>query len=146
MIIQDEITDYAVTLYAFLPNDHGFQLPVIKKENWSTRITYKKGNIAIEIELDFRELSVLLSVLRLDDGNLPSGYYLSSGKKSRIYLLLLISEKKWDVDITTQSILKSRVSRVNRDTNYFKERLEQNRIILQDCVKKIIDLGENIFI
>jgi hypothetical protein len=79
MISQDDITNFSITEYSFLCDIYKFKGPRIKKESWSTQIGYLRGEIAIEIRLDFRDLVVDLFVVRLENGRLPKGYYISAG-------------------------------------------------------------------
>lgn len=145
MISQNDIANYMINEYAFLPKEYGFYGPIIKEESWSTRVAYQKNGIAIEVKLDFRELAVYLFVIRLENGELPKGYYLTAGKKSRIYLLQLISDRKWPVDKVSLQNLKIKTNRVNRDSNYFKEKLKHYHRVLVDCIDKILEENISIF-
>lgn len=146
MISQDEITKFSITEYSFLCDAYGFKSPLITKESWSTQIDYRKGEIAIEINLDFRDFIVELFVVRLEAGKLPKGYYVSAGKKSRIYLLHLITNKNWSIDEIALQNLQSKTNRSQRgDSNYFKEELRNYRVVLSTCIDKILEERTNLF-
>lgn len=82
----NEVTEEAIKSFAFLKSEYGFTGPSICEESWKTSVAFLGETIGIELELDFRDMGVFVLVVRLENGNLPGGYYVSEGKKVRLHL------------------------------------------------------------
>ena len=77
---------------------HGFAEPIVSKGNGSTTIDWLHIDIALEVEIDWRDLDVFVLLVRLENGKLPQGYYVSEGKPCRFHLQKVITDRKWVVD------------------------------------------------
>jgi hypothetical protein len=62
---------------------YGFSTPLVKSEDWSTTITLMLTRIALEIEMDWRDFDIFVLIVRLENGNLPCGYYVSNGRPQK---------------------------------------------------------------
>ena len=123
MISQDDITSFSLAEYSFLRDDE----------------------IAVEINLDFRDFVVDLFIVRLEDGKLPKGYYVSAGRKLRIFLLNILADKSWPVDEALLINLRTKTNRADRDSTHFKKRLYQYRLVLTSFMDKILEQGTDLF-
>jgi hypothetical protein len=65
-------------------------------DNWNFTLSYLsfKQEIAIEFEIDFREIDVFVLITILQKGKLPNGYYMEKGKKVKFHLEELIEHGK----------------------------------------------------
>jgi hypothetical protein len=88
-----ELTSFALAEFKPLVDEYGFKDPSIANEGWMTRIDYLGSNLGIELELDWRDFAFFVLVVRLENGRLPGGYYVSNGKKCRKHLLSLLDER-----------------------------------------------------
>jgi len=84
-----------------------FASPTVTLTPAMTTIAWLHSNVAIELELDWRELSISCLIVRLEDGKMPDGYYMSNGKPCRYYLQKLIRKHTWH---TTQLELQHTIS------------------------------------
>ncbi|MEG1244009.1 MAG: hypothetical protein RSD17_04170, partial [Oscillospiraceae bacterium] len=61
---------------------------VEKSDLWDFTLSYlafDKG-IAIEFEIDYRDLDLFVLITLLENGDLPKGYYMNDGKPVRVHL------------------------------------------------------------
>ena len=89
---QKELLSFVLSEFRPLVEEHGFNDPVTVDEDWITRVDYLGDKLGLELELDWRDFAVFVLVVRLEDGKLPSGYYVSNGKKCRKHLLNVLQE------------------------------------------------------
>jgi hypothetical protein len=59
---REVIENFAESEFAFLP-PLGFSKPVVERNSWGTSVDWFQGPIALELELDFRDLEVFCLVL-----------------------------------------------------------------------------------
>lgn len=74
----------------------GYNKIVEKNDVWNYTLSYlsfEKG-LAIEFEVDYRDLDIFVLVTKLENNNLPKGYYMNEGKNVRIHLEKLFENKK----------------------------------------------------
>lgn len=90
-----EIEDFALSEFGTLLMEHGFSAAKLEHDDVKTRIEFLKNDIAVEIELDWRDFIAFVLLVRLKDGNLPNGYYVADGKKCRKHLGKVIQEQGW---------------------------------------------------
>lgn len=95
MTTREDIEGMVLREFSALHDRHGYGAPLITKEGWLTRIDFRKGDIAIELELDWRDTLLSVLVVRLDDGHLPKGYYVDDGRPCRKHLVSLARERHW---------------------------------------------------
>jgi hypothetical protein len=86
---KEEVELAALSAFSSLTERYGYAGPIVQKNDHSTSIGYVRGDIAIEVRLDWIEADVSLFLARpTRDGKLPSGYYLSdAGELVRVYLV-----------------------------------------------------------
>ncbi len=140
MFTQQEVEHFVIQKFAVLQSEYNFKPPKVKKEGWITRIDFIKGDIAIEVELDWREFDVFLLIVRLEAGKLPQGYYISDGKRCRQHLLTLIKEKRWPVDqaLVSQIRSRARTDPRKRETGELKTRIASYQVLLLSCLSRIL--------
>ena len=64
---------YAKQHFSSLEQEFGYSAPLIKRETFCTLIQYLgQRGLAVEIEIEHREVAVFLSIVRLKDGALPN--------------------------------------------------------------------------
>lgn len=139
-----EITGLLASLHSY-----GFSKPIVSDEDWSTSLTFMLTDIALEIELDWRDFDVFVLVVRLESGKLPNGYYVSEGRPCRYHLQKVISDRGWSVDQAAlamvspikngkqTNIVRSKDDLVNRFCVYKK--------ILDECIVDLVDEKDKIF-
>lgn len=121
--------------------DYGFKGPIVTDDNLITTIDWLDDGIALEVELDWRDLDIFVLLVRLEDGKLPKGYYVSNGKPCRFHLQKVIKERHWQVD---QEAFRSITSgtgankRRNLTIDDLKERFKLYKAILMLCLDKLI--------
>lgn len=132
----EKIIDLLKSLYSY-----GFSKPIVSQDDWSTSIIFKLTNIALEIELDWRDFNVFVLVVRMERGNLPSGYYVSAGKPCRYHLQKVISDRRWNVDQEAFAELtpkkNSRRQKILWSEDMMFDRFLAYKIVLDDCVDKL---------
>jgi hypothetical protein len=128
---------------------YGFSQPRITQEEWSTTITLMLTDIALEIEIDWRDFDIFVLVVRLENGNLPSGYYVSEGRPCRYHLQKIISDRKWNVDqdalatISPENTGKRQGSKRSEDG--MLNRFRAYKVVLDSCVKILVEEGVSVF-
>lgn len=147
MSVQQEVEEFALQSFAVLQSDYHFKPPRIRREGWITWIDFIRDDIAVELEIDWREFDVFLLIVRLDGGKLPpKGRYICDGKKCRIYLLNLIEEKQWVVDRAIVSRIRSRPSDPHiREAGYLKAQIANYLELLLSCISRIFAERSNLF-
>lgn len=138
------VEKYAIKKLSAL-DAHGFSLPTAKREKWSTTVSSLSSDIAIELELDWRELDVFVLVTALSDGRLPGGYYVSEGKKCRIHLEDVLKDRCGISDADIQSFLKNQPSRSERDETTMKSRLDDYMRLVEQHISVIKEHGLRVF-
>ena len=87
-----DIEKKTIEFFNFLNNDYGFSGPTITEDTWMTTIAYLGQEIGVELEIDFRDMYIFVLIVRLSNGKLPSGYFVSNGKVNRIHLEKVIND------------------------------------------------------
>ena len=143
---QTEIEDWTVSLFRDLVS-YGFSGPRIVHQSWVTGIDWSYLGISIEIELDWREREVSCLIVRLENGNLPAGYYVSNGMPCRYHLLKIIRLRKWPADQDAMNAILSRRKphTVPRDSEEMKRYLQAHKSIVISCVMNITSEANDIF-
>lgn len=134
-----EITEFVLKEFAELVNRWGFQAPKVTEEDWMTRIDYIKGDLGFEVELDWRDFDLFALLVRLENGNLPSGYYVSNGRKCRKHLNNIIREQRWS-QVPVQTSPKRA-----RTVADIKQAADQAKRTLIAHLDRIIQAGDTLF-
>lgn len=140
----NRIEEYAIKKLSIL-DVHGFLRSAVKRERWSTTVSYLSSDIAIEVELDWRELDVFILVTALLDGSLPDGYYVSGGKKCRIHLEKVLKDGCAISESEIRSSLKKQPPRSERNETTMKGRVDDYVRLLERHMSKIKEQGLRLF-
>lgn len=136
---QKSVLDFALSEFQFVVNKYGFDKPIIEEKGGITTIDYLKKNIGIEIELDWRDMSASLMVVRLENGCLPDGYYVSNGKTCRKHLRRVFCDHGWAWDGGKNKSLSP------RSMARMKDDISADRRNLIARIKDVV-YGERIFV
>jgi hypothetical protein len=79
--------------FSFL-SESGFTQIKVKRSSLITTISFLTEKIGIQIEIDWRERGVFVLLAKLDEGELPKGYYASMGQTVRISLVDYLKKLK----------------------------------------------------
>lgn len=144
MIVNDRktIEQFALTELSGLITLHAFRGPIIVRENMITSLTYLKGNIGVELELDWRDFYAFLLIVRLENGKIPKGYYVSGGLKCREHLANIIREQSWRAPVGPRCDKGVR-KRVTVDD--LKQMITCYKKQLFACLKNLETAGEGIW-
>ena len=107
-------------------------------------------NIGIEIEIDWRDFDVFVLVVRLEDGNIPGGYYVSDGKPCRYHIQKVISDRNWEVDKEAFAKISAgkkgkRQSGMNSEVMML-DRVSAYKQVIESCVEQLVEERDNIFL
>jgi hypothetical protein len=69
----------------FLCSDHGFGQPTVVAHAFQSSLLYRKGQIGLEVEFDWREQQVFVLVVRLEYGRFLPGTSAGAGKSGYIF-------------------------------------------------------------
>lgn len=142
--ILNEIVDLLGNFYPL-----GFSKPRVTEEEWTTTLTLKLTNIALEIEIDWRDFDIFVLVVRLENGDLPSGYYVSKGRPCRYHLQKIINERNWAVDrealVAISPEKKGRKQNNKRSEEVMLARFHAYKKVLDDCIEKLVKEEDAIF-
>ena len=133
---QEELTSFALSEFQPLVDEHGFKNPLVSNEDWMTRIDYLSSNLGIELELDWRDFAFFVLVVRLDNGKLPNGYYVSNGRKCRKHLLSVLNER----DLSRQ---KPKQLKQAKTKQAFKNQIIEFRQFLMYHVHELLAVDES---
>ncbi|WP_027629966.1 hypothetical protein [Ruminiclostridium cellobioparum] len=91
----EEISSILIEKTDFL-RQMGYNNRVEKSDVWNFTLSYLASDkeLAIEFEIDYRDLDLFVLVTILENGELPSGYYMHKGKKVRVHLEKLFESGK----------------------------------------------------
>lgn len=130
----------------FLQDEYGFGPPYITHEDWSTTMSFLAKEIAVELEIDWRELDMFVLVTSLDDGRLPSGYYVSDdGRKCRFHLEDLLQKKLGISRSDIKRVLGTMPRRVDRNEGTLERRLDSYVSLIREHLSVILQTGADLF-
>lgn len=138
------VEEYAIKKLSAL-DVHGFSRPIAKRKKWSTTVSSLSSDIAIELELDWRELDVFVLVTALSDGKLPGGYYVSEGRKCRIHLEDVLKNCCGVSEADIRSCLNQQSSRSERNETTMDSRLDDYMCLLEQHLSVIKERGLRVF-
>ena len=128
---------------------HGFSEPRVVQNEWSTSLILMRTRVALEIEIDWRDVKIFVLVVRLENGKLPSGYYVSEGRPCRYHLQTVISDRKWNVDRTAlETVTKGKKMKSGRKDEAEDELLESftaYKKVIDSCLEKFVAEEELLF-
>lgn len=142
--VLENIIALLVNLYSY-----GFSKQLVNEEEWSTTLTLMLTDIALEIEIDWRDFDVFVLVVRLENGSLPSGYYVSEGRPCRHHLQKIIADQNWEVDREALSMIspgnKSKKQIIKATDDGLLDRFRAYKKVLDSCVESLVQKGEGVF-
>jgi hypothetical protein len=144
---KSEIEKWVIDQFSELEN-YKFSKPVVKRDGWTTSVDWLGSDIAIELELDWREFDAFIFIVRLEDGQLPQGYYVSNGKPCRFHLQEVVKERGWPVAQDEMMVIspngrRGRSSKPSDDS--LRKRLLAYKGVLLSCVDQVVADGASIF-
>lgn len=144
---QAEVENWVTEQFAEL-SGYGFSGPVVRRDDWSSVIGWFGLDIAIELELDWRELEIFVLIVRLDDGQLPQGYYIANGKPCRFHLQRVVKEKGWfhaSDEMELISTIGKRESSRKPSMENLKKRVLAYKAVLISCMDQLLAEGRAVF-
>lgn len=126
----------------------GFFEPLLKRDGGSTVIDWFGKDIALELELDWKEFDVFFLIVRLENDRLPQGYYVSNGKPCRFHLQKVIKEKMWSVDTNAMKVINTneKNGRLQKPSaENLKKRIVAYQALLISCIDQVVADGVTIF-
>ena len=130
---------------AFLQERYGFMSPIVNQDRWCTTISYLAADISIEIELDWRDLNMFVLVTNLENGRLPSGYYVSNGKISRMHLEKVLKGALGVNPEYIKKVLGFMPDHRKRGPSTFEKRLDAYLVLIRDHITAICEKGARLF-
>jgi hypothetical protein len=88
-----DIEDFAVNEFGALLVEYGYAPGEVEHDDVLTRIDFLRRDLAVEIELDWREFMAFVLLVHLKNGMLPDGYYVADGKTCRKHLGRVLQEQ-----------------------------------------------------
>jgi hypothetical protein len=140
--MRQEIEEFAVKEFSSLLLQHGFSSPQLTRENHATRIDFLFEDIAIEVELDWRDFAAFLLIVQLENGSLPNGYYVSNGKPSRKHISEVIREQHWHT--TEGPRLDQRIPKYSNAPD-MKAALQMYKEQLAGCIAELLYSRDTLF-
>jgi hypothetical protein len=136
---KEKLLKQVLAEFDVLVQEHGFAQPAISREEWMTRVDYLHKDIGIEIELDWRDFDIFTLIVRLENGNLPSGYYVANGKKCRKHLANICKEQRWP---NPSSKFDQSTKRTESD---FQHAIELSKMMTTLNILRLLEKGESLF-
>lgn len=90
MLRGDAMRVQAVENFQFLVQYFRMTQSLVKEDESMIIIAYTSDSIGFELELDLLEEQMFMLVVKLNDGELPSGYYLNNTETVRLHLEKLL--------------------------------------------------------
>ncbi len=143
-IIVETIIESLENLYIY-----DFSKPQVIEKSWSTSVVLMQNEFALEIEIDWREFDIFVLVVRLENGKMPDGYYVSQGRRCRHHLQKIIIEQNWKVDRDAFSMLlpnkKNKHQKPRRTEEYLIEMFRIYKKVLDSCIENLVEKGSSLF-
>lgn len=149
MVELKDIENLAIEIFSFL-KEYGFYESLFRSNNLQSGISYLAENIGIDVELDWREMWVLVLIVRLESGKLPNGYYVSNtdGKICRIHLQKALYNLGYrDGQINAEGFYKKQKKKKQKPPSIegMREQLEAGSNLLKKTIDLIISKRESVF-
>jgi hypothetical protein len=149
MVETKDIENLAMERFSFLKG-YGFHEPLLRPNNWQSRISYLADNIGIDVELDWRDMWVFVLIVRLESGKLPNGYYVSEtdGKICRIHLQKALYNLGYrDEQINAERCYKKQKKKKQKSPSVegMQAQLESDSNLLKKTIDLIVSKQESIF-
>jgi len=145
---REYIETRALTRFAFLEQLDGLKR-VLTRKPWTTTIDYLGPETGIEVALDWRDRTVDMLLVRLQRGRLPEGYYVSEGRKCRVYLSEALTEhfglSRAELRAMAPKGMKRPKPSDDAETAHFEEVMVHYEGILRRFARRLLDAGTSIF-
>jgi hypothetical protein len=149
MSYAQEIEKLALDTFSFLCSKYQFMSPLTEHVGGRamTVMYYMKGDIAVEIQLDWMDLHINLMMVQLESGQLPDGYYASNNHVCRVHLPILLREKGWADAQTLEPFFYKKKKRKPAPSSLDKMRGEllQYHDLLKGSIDIVLNNKESIF-
>ncbi len=130
-------------------SNHGFSEPIIESTDWATSVAVKLKAVAVEIEIDWRELQIFSLIVKLENGRMPNGYFMSNDLPCRYYLQRVIKDRGWKVDVGLLSKGSSGARHGSRSREHpalrMADQFSSYRKVIESCVGQIVREEKEIF-
>lgn len=145
IVEKKDVEKIALDKFSYLEKQMGLSRPIINRETWKTRISYLGKETGFEIELDWRELDAFVLLVRLEEGKLPKGYYVSQGRKCRLIIEQILKDEFHisldEMNKINQSSKKSK----QRSIDTMIKRLEEYQNLLLNYSQALLSYGPQLF-
>lgn len=103
--------------------------------------------VAVECRVNIRELTTSLFIVRLNEGQMPSGFYVDSGRPCRTYLSELVKEHEWNVPAEAWKRLSSPSRKKTRHRSEADAiaRIKDLAVVLRCVIEIIVEAGISLF-
>jgi len=148
--VKNELIDNIVNMFSFLYS-YNFSTPAVNESDSMTSIDWFMGSdsIAIEIEIDWRDFDIFVLLVRLQDKNLPNGYYVSDGVPCRYHLQQVITDRGWNIDpVILAKIVPGKNGRRPKVKHGKDELLKiafEYKVVVESCISRIVEDRNIIF-
>lgn len=143
-VLLGEIYAYTNALCAY-----GFCRQIALDDGGATTVYCFLSEIALAFEVDWRECEVVVFVVKLAAGRLPSGYYVENGTPCRYFLQEVVRDRGWGAAKELQSDGRSErrcsVSDRMQALGILQERFHACRSLVDSYVEKLVAEESNIF-
>lgn len=141
--MKKEIEEAIDAKFDFLTKKWMLSKPLINREKWSTTVSYIGENIALELEIDWRDIGFSVLVTKLINGNLPGGYYVFNGETVRIPLFKVFEGQNQPETINEiKGIIKKNK---NNDPQYLYSLINKYKELIYSFGENLINLSEKMF-
>ncbi|MBY6037231.1 hypothetical protein KUV80_11225 [Fictibacillus nanhaiensis] len=115
--------------FSYLINEYGFSEPVATDGSWKTTFFYEKSDIAIEIELNYREMDAFVYMIKLENGKLPNDH---ESARKMLEVLINVEPVKSNGDHTT--------------IQQFEKGITNKSTLLKNNLNEILKTREKVFL
>lgn len=138
--------DAALAEFAFL-QEFGFRGPEVDEDGPVETVSWLHDHIGLEVELDWHEFDVSVLFVRLEEGRLPGGYYVSNGRTVRVHLQQLVKDEGWPLPPELDRVLlpPGPISQHPDGTAGFAARLRDYALATKHLLPRFLTEGEQIF-
>jgi hypothetical protein len=141
--MKKEIEEVIKAKFEFLTKEWMLSKPLMSRQKWNTTISYLGKKIAIELEVDWRDIGFSILVTKVIDGDLPGGYYIFNGETVRVPLFKIFEGQNQPETINDiKNIVKKNK---NKDPEYLYSLIDKYKELIYGSGGNIITLSEELF-
>lgn len=145
MQIKSEVELFVRDKFYFLENELKLSKPLINNDGWKTKFDYLGEELAIEVEVDWRDLDIFVLIVRLDNGKLPGGYYISGGKKVRVHIEKILNQEFGVNSNEIKAMFKENKQKELKNKECLEGKIIKYQNLLSKFGEKILEKGAIIF-